>query len=258
MLLQCNYCVITVLAASKIPTLSSPRWDCGLQKLAFWWRPVSSTTTLVGAWLCHALEWKELEMECLSLFLFFQPPHPLLLLHFSVGYDKYTHGCLPVRPNWACPLSAVSVWDSVWRWLGNLGNLSHAVLLVATPPPTHGRSTLFTQWHGGRTPFAHAEERQPRWDPGKESSPGRHAGRRGLACEDAAIFGAAEGGEHLMVFYIAGMLFVSARFKSDSCCIKLKKQVASFGRHLRRWGDTSSSLENWTERSGLNPVQDAP
>lgn len=51
----------------------------------------------------------------------------------------------------------------------------------------------------------------------------------GLACEEAgvAIFGAAEGGEHLTVFHIAGIPLVSASFKSDSRGNELQRPVAS-------------------------------
>lgn len=52
-------------------------------------------------------------------------------------------------------------------------SVTQCLLLLFLPSPVHPQAcTLFTQRHGGWTPFTHREERKQRWDTGKKSSTG--------------------------------------------------------------------------------------
>lgn len=141
----------------------------------------------------------------------------------------YTYLC---APNEACRLSAASDRLNLLQWISGI-SATQCLLLPFLPVPVHPQArTLFTQRHGGWTPFTHREERKQRWDTGKKSS--RDMQTRAsvwaqTAAERCGYFWSRRG--FTQWSYISGIPLVSALKREFSSCSKeLKQQGANFRR----------------------------
>lgn len=121
--------------------------------------PVHKPQHRLPAVLCAGM--RGIDAECLRVFF---PSSYLCWL-------QSRHTVPTCVPKWS--MSTISRLCKRLNLLQRISGISvtQCLLLLFLPNPVHPQAcTLFTQRHGGWTPFTHREERKQRWDTGKKSS----------------------------------------------------------------------------------------